>query len=198
MKKEELQEIGLTEEQITKVFAMNGADVEREKAKTAQVKADLADAQAQLADRLKDLDNLKKSSGDADGLKNQLEALQAKYDTETERYRTQLAERDYSAALSRAIAKVTSGVKWTSSAAGREFEASMKQQKLSLKDGEIQGAKDFFESWKRDNPDAFAPDKPLPRLVGPIGNGGPPTKTPSRVARIAEEYHNNIYGKVKE
>lgn len=198
MKREFLEGFGLEQEAVNKILAENNSDIEREKAKTNQAKADLADAQAQLSERLKDLEELKKSSSDADGLKKQLEALQAKYDTETEKYKAQLAERDYSDALNRAIAKVTTGVKWSSSAAGREFEASMKQQKLVVKDGEIQGVEDFFKTWKEANPDAFAPDKPVPRFVGPIGNGGPPTKQLSRVAKIENEYHDSIYGKVKE
>lgn len=184
MKKEELLEIGLTEEQANKVFAMNGVDVEREKAKTTQAKADLADAQAQLTQRDKDLEELKKTSGDAAAIQQKLDELQSKYDTETKQYQDQIAARDYADALARAVSKVTNGVKWTAAAAGREFEASLKEKKLELKDGELQGAEEFFKSWKEANPDAFAPDKPAARLTGQTVSGGAPsgTEEPENVA----------------
>ena len=54
-------EIGLTEEQANKVFALNGQDVEREKAKTTAARADLADAQGKLTAVQTELEGLKKA-----------------------------------------------------------------------------------------------------------------------------------------
>lgn len=196
MKKEELLEIGLTEEQANKVFALNGIDVEREKAKTTQAKADLADAQKQLADRDKDLEQLKATAGDADATKKQLEELQAKYTTETEQYKAQLADRDYSDAISRSIA--SKGLKFSSKSAQQAIETALRGKKLELKDGELVGFDDFIKAQREADPEAFAPDKPAPRIVAPTGNGGAPATGPSRAAQLAARYNENLYGKAKE
>ena len=48
MKKEELLEIGLTDEQADKVFALNGKDVEQYKSQAVDAKKDVADLREQL------------------------------------------------------------------------------------------------------------------------------------------------------
>ena len=190
MKKEELLEIGLTEEQANKVFAMNGQDVEREKAKTTAAKADLADVRGELSTAKTELETLKASSGDASAIQQQLTELQAKYDKDTGDLKGQLADRDYADAISRAISG--KGLKFSSKSAERAFTAALKEQKLELKDGELTGL---------DDPEAFAPDKAPPRFVTGSGSGGghgePPT-APSRAAQLAAEYHASLYGEAKK
>lgn len=83
------------------------------------VKADLTTAQEQLAQRDKDIEELKKSAGDVDGIKQQLADLQSKYTTETEQYQKQIADRDYADAVHRAIAD--KGVKFSSKAGRKGF-----------------------------------------------------------------------------
>ena len=53
MKKEELLEIGLTDEQADKVFALNGKDVEKYKSQAAEAKKDVTDLRDQLTQRLR-------------------------------------------------------------------------------------------------------------------------------------------------
>ena len=72
MKTEELLEIGLTEEQANKVLVINGKDIERYKKAAETAKTDLTAAQEQLAQRDKDMEELKKSAGDVDSVKQQL------------------------------------------------------------------------------------------------------------------------------
>ena len=48
MKTEELKALGLNDEQVQKVFAMHGEDVNREKQAAAEAKAQLTAAQSQL------------------------------------------------------------------------------------------------------------------------------------------------------
>ena len=193
MKKEELLEIGLTEEQANKVFAMNGQDVEREKAKTTAAKADLADVRGELSTAKTELETLKASSGDASAIQQQLTELQAKYDKDTGDLKGQLADRDYADAISRAISG--KGLKFSSKSAERAFTAALKEQKLELKDGEL------IKAQKEADPEAFAPDKAPPRFVTGSGSGGghgePPT-APSRAAQLAAEYHASLYGEAKK
>lgn len=59
MKTEELLEIGLTEEQATKVLAINGKDIERYKKAADTAKADLEASQEQLSQRDADIEKLK-------------------------------------------------------------------------------------------------------------------------------------------
>lgn len=199
MKKEELLEIGLTEEQANKVFAMNGQDVEREKAKTTAAKADLADVRGDLSAAKTELETLKASSGDASAIQQQLTELQAKYDKDTGDLKGQLADRDYADAISRAISG--KGLKFSSKSAERAFAAALKDQKLELKDGELTGLDDFIKAQREADPDAFAPDKAPPRFATGSGSGGghgaPPT-APSRAAQLAAEHHASLYGEAKK
>lgn len=198
MKREFLEGLGLEKEAVDKIMAENGADLEREKAKTIQAKADLADAQSKLADRDKDLEALQKTSGDAAAVKKQLEELQAKYTTETEQYKAQLADRDYTDAISQAISG--KGLKFSSKSAQRAFEAALREKKLELKDGELTGLDDFIKVQREADPEAFAPDKAPPRIItGGLGGGnGAPPKTPSRAAQLAAEHHASLYGETKK
>lgn len=197
MKRDFLEALGLEKETVDKIMAENGADLEREKAKTTQAKADLADAQAKLADRDKDLEALKKTSGDAAAVQKQLEELQTKYTAETGQYRAQLADRDYADAITRAIAG--KALKFSSKSAERAFVAALKEKKLELKDGELTGLDGFIKEQREADPDAFAPDKAPPRIVGPMGGGnGAPPQPVSRAAQLAAEHHASLYGETKK
>ena len=100
MKKEELLEIGLTEEQAAKVFAMNGKDVENAKSKLPDQKAEIERLKADLADRDATIGNLEKASGDAEATRKELERYKqeeadrkkAEKEAETDRILTEAAE----------------------------------------------------------------------------------------------------------
>lgn len=195
MKKEELLEIGLTEEQANKVFALNGQDIEREKAKTAAAKTELAGVQETFTTAQSELEALKKSNGDIAAVQKQLEELQAKYDTDTQALQNQLSERDYSEAMTRAVGQKE--LKFTSKSAERAFLTALREKKLALKEGELEGLDSFIEEQKKSDPDAFAPDKPLPRFTAPTGQGGTPPKPVSRAAQIAAQMNQSLYGSPK-
>lgn len=168
MKREFLEGLGLDKEAVDKIMAENGADLEREKAKTTQAKADLADAQKQLADLGKDLEALRTAAGDSETIQQQLTDLQAKYDKDTGDLTAKLAERDYADAITRAI--TSKALKFSSKAAERDFIAAVKGKKLELKDGELTGLDDFIKAQREEDPDAFAPDKAPPYFI--TGGGG--------------------------
>ena len=163
MKREYLKELGLEDEIIDKVLAENGKDIEREKGKAEAAKADAENLKTQLADRDKDLEELKKNVGSADELK-------AKYDKDTEAYKAQIAERDYSAAASAAI--TGANVKFSSKGAERAFRDELKAKGLTLKDGALEGFDDFLKAQREADPGAFASDKPTPSFGRPVGAGG--------------------------
>ena len=103
MKRDFLEALGLEKETVDKIMAENGADLEREKAKTTAARADLADAQGKLSAAQTELEGLKKAGGDVAAVQQQLTELQAKYDKDTGDLRTRLADRDYADAIGRAI-----------------------------------------------------------------------------------------------
>lgn len=188
MKREMLEGLGLEKEVVDKIMAENGADLEREKAKTTAAKADLADAQGRLSAATAELETMKKSNSDTAAVQQQLTDLQAKYDKDTGDLRTQLADRDYSDAIARAISG--KGLKFSSKSAERAFTAALKERKLELKDGELSGLDDFVKAQREADPDAFAPDKPAPRFATGAGSGGghgePPEHVPANVAQAKE------------
>lgn len=194
MKKEELLEIGLTEEQADKVFAINGRDIERHKNAAETAKSDLAAVKEQLEQRDKDIEELKKSAGDVDAVKKQLEDLQAKYTTETEQYQKQIADRDYSDAVTRAI--MDSGVKFSSKAAEKAFISDLNTNRLNLKDGTLEGFDTYLKSQKDSDPNAFQGEKPAPTFVKPVGAGGAPANE-SKGAMFAKQF-NQLYAPTKK
>lgn len=198
MKRDFLEALGLEKETVDKIMAENGADLEREKAKTTQAKADLADTQGKLTEATTELEALKKSNGDIATVQKQLTDLQDKYDKDTGDLRSQLADRDYTDAIGRSIAG--KGLKFSSKSAQRAFEAALKEKKLELKDGELDGLDDFIKAQKEADPDAFAPDKALPRIIiGGVGGGNSaPSKPTSRAAQLAAEHHASLYGETKK
>ena len=79
MKKEQLEKLGLNDEQINQIFALNGADIQRFKDEAEKNTAELENLRGQLTQRDADLESLKNAKIDADGFKEQFEALQQKY-----------------------------------------------------------------------------------------------------------------------
>lgn len=188
MTREFLKNLGLEDAAIDNILNENMADIGKEKAKTTAAKADLADAQGRLSASTAELEAMKKSNGDIAAVQQQLTDLQAKYDKDTGELRTQLADRDYSDAIARAI--VGKGLKFSSKSAERAFTAALKEQKPELKDGELVGLEEFIKAQREADPDAFAPDKPVPRFATGSGSGGghgePPENIPANVAQAKE------------
>lgn len=198
MKRDFLEGLGLEKEAVDKIMAENGADLEREKAKTTAAKADLADAQGKLTAAQTELESLKKANGDIAALQRKLTDLQAKYDTDTKALQGQIDDREYLDGITDFITE--KGLKFSSKSAKQAFISAFKEKKLERKDGAFVGADDFLEAQKKADPEAFAPDKAPPRIVGPMGGGGngAPPQPVSRAAQLAAEHHASLYGEAKK
>lgn len=199
MKRDFLEELGLDKDLIDKVLDENSRDIGREKQKADQAKEDLAAVREQLTARDKDIEELKKTSGDAENIRKQLEELQSKYAKETEDYKAQLADRDYSDAMSRAVA--AKGIKFSSKAAEKAYMADLKEKRLALKDGALDGFEEWHKAQLEADPTAFQSDKPAPSFVKPVGNGGAPA-VESKGAMYAKQFnaqyaHTNNEGVTK-
>lgn len=135
------------------------------------------------------MEELKKSAGDVDSVKQQLADLQSKYTTETEQYQKQIADRDYADAVHRSIAD--KGVKFSSKAAEKAFVADLTANRLSVKDGALDGFEAYLKTQQESDPAAFQSDKPAPTFVKPVGPGGPPSSE-SKGAMYAKQF-NQMY-----
>lgn len=195
-----LEDLGIAKELIDKILDENSADIGREIGKTNTAKADLAAAKGELQTVRAELDELKKSTGDAGEVQKKLDELQKKYETDTAALQKQIADRDYTDAISAAIAAANDGkgLKFSSKGAQTAFIAALRDKGLELKDGALTGFDDFVKAQKEADPDAFASDTPAPRFAGRIGAGGAPEQPKSRAAELAAKYNQNLYGVKKE
>lgn len=191
--------MALTNEQVREILSAAGVDEEHMKEAANKIISGHLESVNALrldvekyrgdAEKLpgleKELETLKKAGGDVATVQQQLTDLQAKYDADIADRDAKLADRDYSDAITRAISG--KDLKFSSKSAERAFIAALKEQRLELKDGELGGVDDFIKSQKEADPDAFAPDKPVPRIVAPTGTGGTPgDPVPANVVRARE------------
>lgn len=168
MKKEELLELGLTEEQADKVFAVNGKAVEAQKALTAAEKQKLEAANEtiqQLQETVKKFDGV-----DVEKLKADLESLQEKYNADTARMRLDKA---LDVALLSSRARDVKAVR-----------ALLDSDKIALDGDKLTGLDEQLESLKKSHDYMFEAEKPAP--IGRIDSGkeheSSPGDTPTTLA----------------
>lgn len=192
MTREFLKNLGLEDAAIDSVLEENGKDIK----KADSEKSALQDVRQQLSAAQSELEALKKSGGEAAAAQQQLADLQKKYESDTAALQSQLADRDYADAIRRTISE--KGLKFSSRSAEKAFTDSLREQKLELKDGQLGGVDDFIKAQREADPDAFAPERPAPRYLAPLGAGGGPEKPVSRAAQLAAEHQRNVYGMERE
>lgn len=160
MKTEELKALGLNDEQVQKVFAMNGADIERKNQTIATLTAERDTARTQLGEANEKLEGYDpdwktKSENAARQARQQVEALQSDF----------------------AAQSAVSGLKFSSESAKKAFLAELKAKKLTLQEGKLLGFDDFLADYKKTDPGAFASGYPN------VKDGGDPTHTPGGTPR---------------
>lgn len=105
MKREMLKELGLTDEQIDKVMAENGADIEKHKTAAETSKAELDGLKKQLTERDKQFKELQASTGDNATLKEQLTALEAANKEQKAAFEQQMQDLRFKTALDTELLK---------------------------------------------------------------------------------------------
>lgn len=175
MKREELEALGLTKEQIDSVMTINGNDQNSLKAQIAQkdqtittLTTERDGLKTQVADRDKDIEKLKKDAGDNADLNQKLNDLQSKYDTDTKA----LEERLDKQAKDHAIEQLFNGVKFTSSYAKKAAIAEFREANHEFKDGAYVGGDAILKQMQKDNPDAFVTEDDKVKDKDKDGNGG--------------------------
>lgn len=167
MKTEDLKALGLNDEQVQRVFAMNGADVNREKqaAETAKAERDAIRTQLDEANtKLKGYDpDWQQKAADAEQkAAAQVSALKADYAAENAAAR----------------------LKFSSASAKKAFLADLKAKGLPLQGDSLLGFDDFVKTYRENDPGAFAADTKPARIVA-SATGTPAAATSREEANAA-------------
>ena len=174
MKTEELTAIGLSEEQITKVFELNGKDVnaakEAGKASRDEEVKNLTDQLTTTKDALKAFDGV-----DPEALNSEIQSLNQKLQEKDQEWAAKLAERDFNDTLSEAITK--SGGKNAKAIAALMDLKTLRESKNQRED--IDKA---IEEVKKDNDYLFTSNEPINNPVAKTGGKKPEDSAAKREA----------------
>ncbi|MHD0316480.1 phage scaffolding protein [Fusobacterium sp. THCT1E2] len=166
MTKEALMKMGLTEEQATKVLeahttAINGKYIPKERFDEVNTKKQ--QLETSVSERDKQLDDLKKSTGDVEALKTQIQTLQNENKTKEETYKTELLNLKKNNALELAL----TGAKVKNSKA---IKALLDDGKIKLKDdGTLEGLSDQLEAIKKTDAYLFEETQTKEKTTVPKG-----------------------------
>lgn len=176
MKREDLRDFGLTDEQLQKIMDLHGADVERQKQAISTLTAERDAARTQLSEA-----NQKLEGYDPD--------WRQKADQATREAERQVSDLKAQYAAGNAAA----GLKFTSESARRAFLADLTAKKLPLQDdGKLLGFDDFVASYRQSDPGAFAPEGGLPRVSGSApGRAADPTAKDQANAALRAAFGRN-------
>lgn len=196
MKREELKQIAeLTDEQLDKIMAINGADVEKVKAKVTALEADLKEAK-EANDKINtEFEALKSSNAGAEEYKSKYEALVAENEAKAKQAEADRIAREKAESLDKRFEAVVGDKKFSHDAIRADYRKKF-ENALAEKANEGQSDADVFHNLVKDDATAFTGVTAV-KLAGgrpqTAGTGG----NESRAAELAAKYHANLYG-VKE
>ena len=167
MKTEFLKGFGLSDEDIQKILAENGRDVEREKAKTDAAYEELKTLKADKEELENKVTTLTNASGDADKVKKELDELKATIEAEKEAAKKEAEDN----ALTDAIVAVFGEKKFTSDYVRNGIIADMKNE-IAKAENKGKGYAELFEAITKDKEGIFANPNPPAPMPG-MGNVDP-------------------------
>lgn len=168
MKTEDLKALGLSDEQVQRVFAMNGEEMNGLKASVATLTAERDTARTSLADANK-----------------KLEGYDPEWKAKAAQAQQQADQKVAELKAGYAADSAASGLKFTSDSAKKAFLSDLKAKNLPLQDdGTLLGFDDYVASYKKTDPGAFAPEGGLPRVSG-SATGTPAGPTTNEQANAA-------------
>ena len=168
MKTEDLKALGLNDDQVQRVFAMNGEELNSLKASVATLTAERDTARTNLADANK-----------------KLEGYDPEWKAKAAQAQQQADQKVAELKAGYAADSAASGLKFTSDSAKKAFLSDLKAKNLPLQDdGTLLGFDDYVASYKKTDPGAFAPEGGLPRVSG-SATGTPATPTAKDQANAA-------------
>ncbi|MBO5060244.1 MAG: phage scaffolding protein [Clostridia bacterium] len=187
MKTEFLKGFGLSDEDIQKILAENGKDVEREKAKTSAALEEIETLKSDKQELETKITELTEKSGTADEYKSQLEKLKADIAEKEKADKAAKADSE----LTAAIEAVFGDKKFTSDYVRNGIIADMKSE-IAKPENKGKGYAKIFESLTKDKEGIFANPNPP---AGMPGMGGVDTNsiTKEQFRKMGYKAKNELY-----
>jgi len=157
MKREDLAKLGIEDEAIDSIMALNGADIEKAKASSKQTQSELEAAKAQLQEATKTIEGFK--AMDIDGIKKAAEEWKSKAEQATKEAEARIASMRFESSLNEALASARA--RNPKAVRALLSEADLKQ----TESGEIVGLKEQLEQIKSENEYLFESETPAPKIV---------------------------------
>lgn len=153
MKRDDLKEYGLSEEQINFVMAQNGKDVNALNDKINGLTSERDGLQKQIDDRDEQLTTLKKSAKDNEELQGQIKQLQEDNKTAKQNYQDQLAKQNKSF-------KIEGALRDAKAKNIKTVLPLIDTEKVSVNDdGSLNGLSEQLDAVKKDNSFLFEADQ---------------------------------------
>lgn len=168
MKTEFLKGFGLSDEDIQKILAENGRDVEREKAKTDAALEEAESLRKEKQDLTDKVTELSDNATSAEEYKKQLESLRADIKEKEEKERLEAEDRELTTAIMDAI-----GNKQFSSDYAKEGVIRDMKSLIAQKENKGKSYAELFEAITKDKEGIFAnPNPPAPMTgMGKVDTG---------------------------
>lgn len=164
MKREFLKELGLADDAIEKIMAENGKDINELKTAGATAQTTIADLQKQISDRDKQLETLKKSSGDNEALQAQITELQTANKTAKAEYEGKIKQLKLESEINETLASKTFVNEFT-----KESIKSKMLEKVNSDDSKGKSFADILTVLTQGED-----GKPLPNIFADTKPGNPP------------------------
>lgn len=188
MNREELKELGLTDEQIDKVMASHGKVVNdyKDKAGKAEgLESQINDYKEQLKDRDKQLDDLSKTAKNSEELTAEIDQLKEANKTAKQEYEQKLQQQAFDHTLENSLngAKVKNA---------KAVKALLDMETIKLDGDNLKGLDDQINSLKESDPYLFEQEEqeqqtPPPTIVNPGNpNGGSNEPADPFAAKLAK------------
>ena len=185
MKREELKQIAeLTDEQIDKIMSINGADVERVKAKVTALEADLKEAKAANDKINTEFEALKSSNAGAEEYKSKYEALVAENEAKAKQAEADRILAEKTESINKRFEAVLGDKKFNHDAI-RESYLKKFGDALESKEYEGQSDADILHALTKDDATAFTGVTAVKLQGGrPQGVGGKQYATKAEIMAI--------------
>ena len=185
MKREELKQIAeLTDEQLDKIMAINGADVEKVKAKVTALEADLKEAKETIDKTNTEFEALKSSNAGAEEYKTKYEALVAENEAKAKQAEAERILREKTENISNRFNTVLKDKKFSHDAI-REAYLKKFGEALESKDFEGQSDEQIIHTLTKDDATAFTGVTAVKLQGGrPQGVGGKQYATKAEIMAI--------------
>lgn len=182
MKRSMLEQYELSKEQIDEIMRANGEDIENANQKTQQITKERDDLKEQIRERDRQLETLKKSTGDTEALKAQIEELQVANKEQSQKSADEIKSLKIDYAVDKAL-----GLARAKNAKAVRALLDLTKAELS-DDGSIKGLSEQIETLKSAEDSKFLFDSGSEqRVIKGAVTGSPTENTASDPARASYE-----------